>query len=129
MVKNKKIRFKNIWIIRSLAVDPDPRVMRQAMWLRSGGYCVEVRGWDREKASKPIELVNGVKIVRFYAPGRFGKGIYNLFGLTVFNLRVFLALLAGKPHIVHACDLDTAIPSLVYSKLTGAKFVYDIFDI
>jgi len=37
-------------------------------------------------------------------------------------------LIRLQPKIIHACDLDTVIPSFIYSKLFGKTIVFDMFD-
>jgi len=119
---------KRIVFLRSLAVDPDPRVMREALWLNKAGYETLILGWDREGNSSKTTSFENIIIKRFYFPGSFGGGIKNIFGLVYFDLVAFLYLLIYSPRYVHACDLDTAFPAFLLKKLKGSIFVYDIFD-
>lgn len=123
-----KQKDKDVFILRTTAIDPEPRVEKTARWLHEAGFRVTVLGWDRERTSKGKEVVNGIKIERSRFKGKYGAGMGNLIGLVHFNLHILIRLFQFKPNVVHACDLDTLIPALIYCKLTGNKLVYDIFD-
>jgi glycosyltransferase involved in cell wall biosynthesis len=119
---------KVVHIIRSTAINPDPRTMKAANWLREAGYKVKVIGWDRECSNPQKEVINGIEIERIAIPGHYGAGINNVFRLLLFNIRLFFMLLFDTPNIIHACDLDTAFPALLVKKIKKTKMVYDIYD-
>lgn len=125
----KTIREKgNVFVLRSTAIDPEPRVEKTAKWLQEAGYNVTILGWDREGTSKSKEITSGIAIERSKFKGKYGAGLGNLRGLIQFNLHILKRLFYSKPNIVHACDLDTLVPALIYCKIKRKKLVYDIFD-
>ena len=118
----------NVFILRTTAIDPEPRVEKTAKWLQEAGFKITILGWDREGTSKNKEIINGIAIERSKFKGKYGAGLGNLIGLVQFNIHILKRLFQSKPNIVHACDLDTLLPALIYCKITGNKLVYDIFD-
>jgi len=115
-------------ILRTTAIDPEPRVEKTAKWLQEDGFRVTILGWDREGTSNIRDGLNGITIERSRYKGKYGGGLGNLFGLVQFNIHILIRLFHSKPEIVHACDLDTLLPALLYCKFNRKKIVYDIFD-
>jgi len=117
----------DIAIIRSNPINYDPRVLKISCSL-SKKYSVTVFGWDREMSSKSNGMLNSklhVKRLRLKAPyGRFSL----LYLYPVFWIWVFLNLLECKPRVVHACDLDSLIPSYFYRLIFSTKVLFDSFD-
>jgi glycosyltransferase involved in cell wall biosynthesis len=118
----------SVLILRTTAIDPEPRVEKTAKWLQEAGFRVTVLGWDREGTSNISEELDGITIERSRYKGKYGGGLGNLFGLVQFNIHILRRLFHSKPEAVHACDLDTLLPAVIYCKITGNKLVYDIFD-
>lgn len=119
---------RNVAILRTTAIDPEPRVEKTAKWLQKAGFRVTIFGWDREGTSKSKDIINGITIERSKFKGKYGAGLANLLGMVQFNLHIIKRLFEEKPIIVHACDLDTLVPALIYCKIAKKKLVYDIFD-
>lgn len=119
---------RTVYVIRSTAVDPDPRVLKAARWISELGYLVRVIGWDREYRSVSEEYMEGIKIERIKIRSKYGAGMKNIFQLILFNIVVLFKLLKEKPDVVHACDLDTVLPAIFLKKFMKRKLVYDIFD-
>lgn len=116
-------------ITRSTAIAPDPRAERAALCLAQCGIQVLLVGWDRGSCCPCREnLGAGINIRRVRATGRYGGGMANLWGLVVFNLALINIHLRNRPRVIHAVDLDTAIPALLAKWLIGSRFVYDIAD-
>lgn len=66
-----------------------------------------------------------IKRLEFRAPyGRFSLIAY----YPLFWIWIFCNLLIYKPKFVHACDLDSLIPSYVFRILFSIKLVFDSFD-
>ncbi|WP_448378983.1 glycosyltransferase family 4 protein [Fervidobacterium sp.] len=116
-------------IARSNAVSPDPRVEKTALWLSQSGYEVLVLAWDRENKAPGKEFQQGYCIVRYRRRAVYGAGLKNLLKFLMFNFWIFWKLLFLKFDVVHACDLDTVVPSWFAARLKGKKVVFDIFDI
>lgn len=122
---------KKIVFVRGFHIDPEPRLEKAIKWLNESfsNIIILAIGWDREKKSKKNENKNGYQINRMTGFGAYGKGFKrNILGLILFNIYVFIKLLFNKVDIIHACDLDTAIPCYIIAKLKRAKLVYDIYD-
>lgn len=122
--------MKNILIVRSNPIAPDPRVEKIAAVLSSGGYRVHVLGWDRFGKSPVCEVREGILIQRLPIVAGFGKGIKNIGPLLrwQFALLAWLVKKRVDYDIVHACDFDTILPALLSKFLFRKKVVYDIFD-
>ena len=119
-----------VLICRSNPIAPDPRVEKIARALSGAGYSVQLLGWDIT-GQLPLEgEIAGVPYHRCRIPLKQVRGLWNLF----FELRWQVALLCWlirHKHtydIIHACDFDTVLPSLICKRLWGKKLVYDIFD-
>lgn len=128
---NKTAQSKNIIFVRAFHIDPEPRLLKAAKWLKESFPNCEVSafGWDRTGQSTKKEVVSNIKIERMFFRGEYGGGIKkNIVGLILFNLFLLYKFLAEKVDVIHACDLDTAIPAIIVSKLKGIKMVYDIYD-
>ncbi|MBU2699042.1 glycosyltransferase involved in cell wall biosynthesis [Sporomusaceae bacterium BoRhaA] len=128
MNKNGKI---SVAFARAFHIDPEPRLMKAAKWILEENKQINILalGWDRTGKSKKNEVVDGVNIKRFFAKGEYGKGFKkNILGLILFNLYLLYTFFINKIDVIHACDLDTAIPAIIASKLKRTKLVYDIYD-
>lgn len=120
-------RKNKIAIIRSNPISFDPRVTKIALSL-SKRYEVLILGWDRECYYAPREMIsNSVLIKRFRRKAPYGRISLALF-LPVYQAWVLLNLLAYSPNIVHACDLDGAIPSYIFKMILRRKMLFDVFD-
>jgi glycosyltransferase involved in cell wall biosynthesis len=106
----------------------EPRILKESATLARAGYRVEVLGWDRRRTYPAKETVDGVVFVRSRIPAPYGSKALALI-LPAFWIRAVAEALRTRPSVVHACDLDGYIPALVAGLLSGAKVVYDIFDI
>uniref|UniRef100_A0A7C3MKX3 Glycosyltransferase n=1 Tax=Dictyoglomus thermophilum TaxID=14 RepID=A0A7C3MKX3_DICTH len=125
----------NIVIIRSNQVNPDPRVEKLAEILVKKGNRVVVLAWNRNEFYLPSEQIVNLdnffyKIIRVRIPGEYGKGLSNLFPILKWQMFLFLWLVKNKNiyNIIHACDFDTIIPSIIVKLLFKKKVIYDIFD-
>jgi len=117
----------DVVFIRSSPDKYDGRVQKIARTL-SKKFTVAILSWDREGKLKHIEKIEQnlwAKRFKFRAPY---KKVHLALYLPFFWLWVLSNLFALKPRIVHACDLDTVIPSFIYKVLTRAKLVFDSFD-
>jgi glycosyltransferase involved in cell wall biosynthesis len=122
--------FRRVVIIRSNPVGPDPRVQRVARALSEVGYKVTILGWDRMGELPVTEHSPYATINRFVIPAEFGQGIRNLPSLLRWEIALLKWLFQHRREydIIHACDFDTILPSLIVRVLFGKKVVYDIFD-
>src|SRR5437899_788401 len=109
----------DIALIRSNSVVYDPRVGKIVRSL-SKRYSVLVLGWNREGISPEIIGNYSVDLKLFPLKAPFGKSSL-VFYLPFFWIWVFLKLVAFRPKIVHACDLDTILPSYIYKIIFNKK--------
>lgn len=129
--------MNNILMIRCNAVNPDPRVEKEANALiKHGDMKVDILAWDRS-GKHPIrkdllELNNGtVRIFRMGIPAQWGNGMKsNILPAIEFEIKSFIWLFmhVKQYDCVHAYDLLGGLPSLIPAKLFGKKFVYDCCD-
>ena len=116
----------DIVLVRSNSVIYDPRVEKIVTSL-SKKYSALVLGWNREGISPEMIGKYKVDFKLFSLKAPFGSSSL-LFYLPFFWIWVFFKLAAIRPTIVHACDLDTMIPSYIYKILFRKKLIFDVFD-
>jgi glycosyltransferase involved in cell wall biosynthesis len=125
--------------VRSNSLIYDSRLMKSIRSL-SKQYTILAIGWNREgRKLDHIASVLSQKHNRNVIPKILGArapyarpsltkyipliACFPLFwGYILFNLLLF------RPTIVHACDLDTALPCYIYKVLFRKKMVFDVFD-
>ena len=117
-------------ICRSTPVAPDPRVERAARALATENFVVTVVAWDRGWKLPCTEQREDFRLIRIRVPAPFGRGLRNLPGLLRWQGALFGWLLKNRGcyDIIHACDLDTALPGLLAAKIIRKQLVFDIFD-
>ncbi|MFY7965746.1 MAG: glycosyltransferase [Chitinophagaceae bacterium] len=122
--------MKNVFILRSNAVNPDPRVEKIATLLQPN-YSVTILAWDREKESNKNELLfNQIPIIKFGPKSKFGTGYKGIIALFIWQISLLVKLLKfqNKIDIIHACDMDTVIPAFFLKTFFKKKVIYDMFD-
>ncbi len=104
---NKKI----IKMILTNSFKNDNRVLKEARTLVNNGYDVEVLAWDRENEmpNKEFEIIEGIKVKRFYIYSKYGSGIKQICGLLKFIFQVKKYLKNKKIDYLHCHDLDGGI--------------------
>lgn len=122
--------MRRVLFLRSNPIDPDPRVEKEALALARAGYSVKALGWDRTASLPLIESKDFGEIVRLSLPAKFGTGLANLPHLLRFQLALAFYLFRERANydVIHACDFDTLIPSLLAKTFLRKKVIYDIFD-
>lgn len=105
----------------------DPRVEKEVGSLTSHGFDVAVLAWDREGNFKDESADNNC-IYRFNLRAPY-RSFAIVFYYPLFWVWCLVKLLQLKPELVHACDLDTTFPCLLYRFcVRDAKIVFDVFD-
>lgn len=79
--------------------------------------------WDRQQDAASKEPFP-CAILSLKAP--FGKKTLAL--MPIWFLYVFFQLIRFRPRIVHACNLESALPAWIFCFLFRKKLVYDIWD-
>lgn len=122
-------RRREVVMLRATDIAPCPRLERASSCLAQRHIRVLALGWDREARFPETEVVSEyLEIRRLRIPGRYGAGWRNVLGLLHFNVRLLARLLSLRALVVHAIDLDTALPALMAKWAVGSKLVYDIAD-
>jgi len=116
-----------IIIIRSDPINPDIRAEKEAKSLAKFGHDVIVLGWDRGDDCKKNEQKNGYTIYRFKLKAPYGT-ISLIPYLIIWNIYILFFLIIRNYDVIHPCNLDTLIPSVLIGKIKRKKIVYDIFD-
>ncbi len=121
---------KSVVISRSNPVAPDPRVEKTARALSTGNWNVTIVGWDRIGNLPVVEKKKFARLVRLRIKANYGTGLSNLPMLIVWEFSLLKWLLSHRNEyrVIHSCDFDTILPSLVMKRLFGKKVIYDIFD-
>ncbi len=124
------VQAVTVIICRSNPVAPDPRVERTAETLSAAGISTLVLAWDRGWDLPAQEDRAGYRVHRVAIRGQFGHGLGNLAPLVQWQLALFRQLVSRRHTFkaIHACDLDTVIPSLLVARAWRKKVVFDIFD-
>jgi len=125
-VKGESIKLVNVVILRSNSIVQSPRVRKIAGSLKSR-YSVCVLGWNREGISKKLieNYIVELNLHNLKAPiGKFTLIAY----FPIFWTWIFFKLIAFRPKIVHAIDLDTVFPCYLYKILFRKKLIFDICD-
>jgi glycosyltransferase involved in cell wall biosynthesis len=93
-------------------------------------YAISVIGWDRTASLPRIRTREFGKLELLPIRASFGRGLENFPQLLRWQLGLLRWLIRNRRSIdvIHACDFDTILPSLVVGKLFRKKIVYDIFD-
>lgn len=114
-----------IILIRSNDANPDPRLQKYINYLNETNEQYTVIAWNRGNGVMEKE-----NYIYFNKPTAFGLGVKNIpnkMSWFVFVVKQLLVL-RKKYKVIHACDLDTAIPAFIIKKLLNKKIVFDVFD-
>jgi len=94
-------------------------------------YSLVALGWNREGA--PIKSdTEGTDFQLFNVRAPYGYEPHGTLRfipyLMIFWIWVFIKLCTYRPKAVHACNLDSILPSYIYKILFRKKLVFDVFD-
>jgi glycosyltransferase involved in cell wall biosynthesis len=109
--------------------DPDVRVYKEAKYLASKGLDVEILCWDREGQykSKEVEMIDGIKIKRFFPYAKYGTG-FRQFGPYFKFIKECKLYLENKTcDYIHCHDLDGIIVGLQFKK-RNTKLIFDMHE-
>lgn len=126
----QKSATQRVIICRSNPIAPDPRVEKTARALAKGGWEVTIIGWDRTGELPILETKEFAKIVRLRLKAPYATGLANLPMLILWQISLLGKLLVhhNEFQVIHACDFDTILPSLLMKWFFRKHVVYDIFD-
>lgn len=122
-------KMKKVKMILTNRFDPDVRVYKEARYLVSKGFDVEILCWDRENEykDKENELVNGIKIKRFFPFAKYGTGLKQLKSFYKFILECKEYLKYEEYYYLHCHDLDGVISGYI-SKTKDSKLIFDMHE-
>ncbi len=110
---------------------PDLRVYKEAQYITSKGYEVEILCWDREAMfkEKPIEKYGNIKITRFFIESKYGSGLKQIFKLLKFKKECKKYLNKEKVNYdyIHCHDLDGMFVGYLIHKKND-KLVFDMHE-
>lgn len=119
-----------IAFVRSTNVKFEPVILKKARVAANSGLRPIVLYWDRV-GDEEMTRVDGVDLIPiFFGKAGYGRGVWGLGARIKFATKVLLQLKVHRCSIVHACDLDTALPVTFLKIFSREKYkiVYDIFD-
>ncbi|MCR6513717.1 MAG: glycosyltransferase [Clostridium chrysemydis] len=111
-------------LLRCIDLNIDPRVQKYVDFYEKKNIKYKLIGWNRS-----VEKVYKKNTEYFNLPAEYGGGIKNLFKRIKWTIFIIKTLIKYKDkyNTIHACDFDTAIPS-IFMKLYNKKIVFDVFD-
>jgi glycosyltransferase involved in cell wall biosynthesis len=115
-----------IIIVASNSIVRHPRIWKTVSSLKKK-YEISVLGWNREGIS--LEDINKyiVPLFLFGIRAPFGRPSLVLY-YPLFWTWVFYKLLSSRPSVIHAIDLDTLLPCILYKLIARKRLVYDVHD-
>lgn len=126
-----------ILVLRANIAIPDSRLEKECAALAKAGHDVTVVEWNRVEKNvlteKTYSFVNNTlsRIISISIPARYALGFKKLL-LPMIRYQASLIKWLFKHYheydAIHACDLDTAILSIIVAKLKKKLFIYDVFD-
>ena len=121
---------KKVYMILTNGFDPDIRVYKEAKYLVSRGFDVEILCWDRKciYKDKEYEELDGIKIKRFFIPSVPGSGLKQIFPYLKFRKCVRKYLKNKTYTYMHCHDLDGAIIGISTRKIKEKKLIFDMHE-
>jgi glycosyltransferase involved in cell wall biosynthesis len=115
-----------IAIVASNSILRHPRIWKIVNSLKKK-YEASAIGWNREGISAKDINKYIVHLSLFSIKAPFGRPTLILY-YPLFWTWVLYKLLASRPNVVHAIDLDTLLPCSLYKLIFRKKLVYDVND-
>ncbi|BES66435.1 glycosyltransferase family 4 protein [Gottschalkiaceae bacterium SANA] len=125
---------QTIVFIRSGTIENDSRLQKEVGVALKAGYTCVVLGWDRNRLYEEtcsFKTPYGRAKVRYFSlRAHYGSGLANAGRIIHFNRWIYKQLRAMEKDltIIHACDLDTALPTKWIAKKYKKRLIYDIYD-
>jgi glycosyltransferase involved in cell wall biosynthesis len=130
----------DIVTVRTNSVLSDPRLVKIVASLTKK-YSLLALGWNRDGIKNHEDQTNSaikdqsnhINLNVFNLRAPFGKAslisyLPMMLYFPLFWTWVFVKLIIIRPRVVHACDLDTVLPCVIYKLLFRKKLVFDVFD-
>lgn len=112
--------------VRAFLPHLDARMGKYARALSQSGCDVRFIGWSRGQARSDGDH----RTFLFERPAALGGRWRNVFALLAWNFFIFRTLMHLRKEIsvVHAVDLESAIPAYIFCRVFGKSIVFDIYD-
>lgn len=104
-----------------------PHVRKLIKSYQALGVNVSLAGWDRLAQMPAMSRQDGISI-DYIQRGWGYANKWLALGIPLWLLRATWHLVRRRPELVHAIDMDDALPAAIASIVTGRPFIYDIRD-
>ena len=104
---------------------PDSRVLKYQYAAAVGRFAWRAVRWNRSGR----DFVTS-DLIEIGVPGEIGGRWRNVLALIRWSIRLGKVLFTLRKQIshIHAVDLDSVLPCLLFAKLSGCKLIYEIYD-
>ncbi|SHK12337.1 Glycosyltransferase involved in cell wall bisynthesis [Caminicella sporogenes DSM 14501] len=108
---------------------PDVRVYKEAKYLVTKGFDVEILCWDRENEyiNREVEEIEGIKIKRFFQYAKYGTGYKQIIPYIKFIKKCKKYLKNKEYQYLHCHDLDGVIAGF-FCKSRNCKLIFDMHE-
>jgi glycosyltransferase involved in cell wall biosynthesis len=130
------IKHPPVIMFLAKAFQTDPRPRQEAKSLVEANYSVFVLAWDRERAFRPVEYVDGATV---YSIGKVDLRRFSSVGLVlgdiIFQILILLGTVRlvshlGQRPIIHAHDFNTLLPGCLLRMChLSVALVYDSHEL
>ena len=128
--------LKKVALIHNTEFRLDSRAQKEVRSLMEAGYYVIFCGWNKSVTSKNqtnYERIGTrkIRIDNICVSVQHGKGFKeNVIQLIKYELKILRWLFDNRKNycIIHACNMDTALPAVIIKKFLKKKVIYDIYD-
>jgi glycosyltransferase involved in cell wall biosynthesis len=130
----KNVRSRSAVVIRSTDLRTDTRLQRIVHDLVSIEIAVHVLAWDRGSArgippsNEAYQSRVPVRVNFFNRRTPHGQGLANLRAVQSWQRWAYRRMVALRPDLIYACDLDSGVPGHLAAKRLGVPLVLDQFD-
>lgn len=124
-----RFNMKKIKMILTNRYDPDVRVHKEARYLVSKGFDVEILCWDRENEyrDKETEHIEGIRIRRFFPYARYGTGLKQVKAFLRFIIQVRKYLSSQEYDYIHCHDLDGVLVGYI-ARTNKSDIIFDMHE-
>ena len=121
---------KTIYMILTNGFDPDIRVLKEAKYISTLGYNIEIICWDRKnKYNNNVEEVENIKIRRFSIPSVPGTGFKQIIPFFKFIHKTKKYLKDKDVQFLHCHDLDGLIVGYISTLFKKEKkLIFDMHE-
>ncbi len=108
---------------------PDVRVYKEAKYLATKGFDVEILCWDRqnEYKNREVEEIDGIKIKRFFPYAKYGTGYRQIISYIKFIKECKDYLRDKECNYLHCHDLDGVIAGY-FCMCNNCRLIFDMHE-